>query len=181
MVSKKLPIEVEEKLPLDIQAVSAQLMPVAFYHTWAQGHVPAQLDQLLADRGFDKAVAVTAIVATAGTTVEENISDLILKGETARSQVLSAIGEEAADLSFAFIHRLLQDEAKSDECETLEPITIEDKTLLGEVLNLLDAGQEGISLDNAGHLAPRFTRVAAVGWWPIKKKRAVASLKKRFA
>jgi hypothetical protein len=179
--TKKLAPEVEESLPLDIQAVSAQLIPAAFYHTWAQGHVPARLDQLLADQGLDKAVAVTAVVATAGTTVEESISDLLLKGESNKSQVLSAIGEEAADLSFSFIHRLLQEEAKGDDCETTDPITIKDQELLAEILTLLDAGQEGISLDTAGHLSPRFTRVAAVAWWPVKKKRITASLKKRFA
>jgi hypothetical protein len=104
-----------------------------------------------------------------------------LKGESQRSQVLSAIGQDAADLSFAFIHRLLLEEAKSDECETAEPVFMDDKDLLAEILTLLDAGQEGVSLDSAGHLSPRFTRVAAVAWSPIKKKRAVTQLKKKFA
>lgn len=179
---KKLPAEIEESLPLEIQSLSSQLVPAAFYHTWAQGHIPTRLDQLLSDSGQEKAIAVTAVVATAGTTIEENISDLILKGESQKSQVISAIGEEAADLSFAFIHRLLQEDAKTDDCETTDPIFLSDKDVLLEILTLLDAGQDGISLDAAGHLSPRFTRVAIVAWWPVsKKKRAVVSLKKRFA
>lgn len=182
LASKKLPSEIEQTLPLEIQTVSSQLIPTAFCHTWAQGHIPARLDHALSEVGQDKAVAVTAVVATAGTTLEENISDLILKGESNKSQVISAIGEESADLSFAFIHRLLQDEAKSDDCETTDPIFLTDKDVLSEVLTLLDAGQDGISLDTAGHLCPRFTRVAIIAWWPVsKKKRAALTLKKRFA
>src|SRR5690349_12400582 len=74
--TKKIPIEIEESLPLEIQSVSSQLVPSAFYHTWTQGEIPAALDKILSANNWDKAIAVSAVVATVGHQLEEKIAEL---------------------------------------------------------------------------------------------------------
>ena len=53
---------------------------------------------------------------------------------------------------------------------------------LSDILRDLEAEQEGVSLDAASHLTPRFTRVALAAWIPISKRKRVAPpLKKKSA
>ncbi len=180
--SKKLPPDLEESLPLEIQAATAHLSPSAFYRTWTKGEIPASLDKILADFNGDKAIAVSAVAATVGSQLEEKIAELLMKGETNRAHALAAIGEESADLAFNFVFRLLTEDAKSDDCEVSDPLPCPDPVDRQEALTLLEAGQEGIGLDTAGHLTPRFTRINLVAWWPASKKKRIASAsKKRFA
>jgi hypothetical protein len=142
--------------------------------------MPSPFQAVLEATGFSKPIAVSAIVATIGPEPEEQLSALLMNGETQKSQVTTAICEEAADLSFQFLLKLLAIDAKSDDCEILEPVTITDPALLQETLVLLDGVQEGVSVDSAAHLSPRFTRVGLVAWSPLsKKKRAVVLPKKR--
>ena len=111
------------------------------------------------------------MVATIGQTPDEYLSDVLMKGETRRSEVVMALSEEAADLAFAFIFRLLIDDAQSDDCEISEPIPIEEAEALNEILAFLEADQEGVFLDAAQHLTPRFSRVALSVWWTASKKK----------
>jgi hypothetical protein len=61
-------------------------------------------------------------------------------------------------------------------------IVVSDPALLLETLEKLESHQEGVSIDSAQHLSPRFTRVGLVAWIPIaKKKKAAALPKKRTA
>src|SRR5690348_4207887 len=90
--TKKMPAEIEESLPLDIQAATAHLMPTAFYRTWTQGEIPAAIDKILSDLNQDKAIAVSIVAATVGSPIEEKIAESLMKGETNRSHVLAAIG-----------------------------------------------------------------------------------------
>lgn len=179
---KKIPAELEETLPLEIQSALSHLVPLAFYRTWTQGEIPAVLDHLLAEANQDKAIAVSVVAATIGAQYEEKIAEFLLKGETNKSHVWAAIGEESADLAYNFVSRLLIDDAKTDDCDLSDPLPFTDKDRLAEALTLLDASPEGIGLDSAGHLTPRFTRVNLVAWWPASKKKRMAALqKKKFA
>jgi hypothetical protein len=173
---KKLDPSLEESLPLEIQSVTSSLVPMAFYQTWARDEIPPFLQTLLSSYSFDKSIAISVVVATAGSQLEERISDCLLKGETTRSQVITAIGEEAADLTYNFISRLLIDDAKGDDCDISEPIFIKDSEALAELFRLLEAQAEGILVDSANHLSPRFTRVAILAWWPLSKKKRVISV-----
>jgi len=180
--TKKLDPQIESSLPLDIQSLSSQLIPVAFCQTWSSGELPSVVSNLLPVTHLEKSVAVTVAVATAGAQLEESISETLLKGEPIRSQVLTAIGEESADLAFQFISRLIQEEAQSDGCDLSEPVFLTQQEVLSDLFTELEAQTEGVFLDPAGHLSPRFTRVALLGWSPISKKKRTATLAhKRFA
>jgi hypothetical protein len=123
---------------------------------------------------LDKSLAVSALVATIGPEPEEYLSDVLMSGETTRSQLVTALAEESADLAFNFLCRLLVDDAKTDDCEVAPPVMITDPMALSETLALLSADQEGVQLDAASHLTPRFTRVALIAWLPINKKKRLA-------
>lgn len=178
---KQLPQELEESLAAESESLIPQLSPIAFYQTWNGEKIPARFIEALGEQGLKNAVAVSALVASIGSAPEDQISELLMSGETVRSQVITALSDEAVIQSFNFIYKLLSDDAKSDDCQTSDPLFLEqNKELLVETLEILDAKSENIELDSASHLNPRFTRVALVGWVPSsRKKRLVSTAKKK--
>jgi hypothetical protein len=101
-----------------------------------------------------------------------------MAGETARAQLVTALADDSADLAFNFLCRLLVDDAKGDDCEVTPPVMLTDPAALGEILNLMGSDQENIHLDAAGHLTPRFTRVALTAWLPVNKRKKLAQAPK---
>lgn len=179
---KQLPSDIELSLPVESEQFLASVVPAAFYQTWSKDEVPACFKPSLQAAGMTKAVAVTAAVGTIGPEAEEYLSQLLMNGQTVRSQIVTAFCEEGADLALQFLLRLLADDAKSDDCDIDESLMISDPALLAETLNVLESHQEGVALDAAGHLSPRFTRVALTAWWPVsKKKRSAIAAKKKIA
>ncbi len=179
---KQLPIELEQSLIQECEPFLSHVLPTAFYQTWSQDEIPVTFRPILDAAGLGKAIAVSAAVATIGSDIEDVISQRLMNGETQRSQVLTAFSEEAAELSLQFLLRLLADDAKSDDCDLAETLPITDPAIMSETLALLEAHQEGVVLDNAQHLTPRFTRIALIAWWPIsKKKRSTPAAKKKIA
>jgi hypothetical protein len=181
MSVKHLPAEIETALPAEIEGFLPKMMPTAFYQTWSRDEFPSFLSDIVQQAGGKKVVALTALVATIGEEPEDALSEMLMNGETQRSQMVQAISEESADLCLNFLSRLLAEEAAGDDCEVSEPILVEPGETLAETLELLDAGEEGVSLDTAYHLSPRFTRVALSVWWPVARKKKAASARKRSA
>jgi len=182
MAVKQLPPEVEAALPAEIEAFLPRMMPTAFYQTWSRDEVPPTLQDALKAAGARKIVALSALVATIGDEPEDALSTMLMNGETQRSQIATAVCEESADLCLQFLLRLLSEEAEEDDCEVSEPVPVDSGDMLAETLTVLDADEEGVSIDTAYHLSPRFTRVALVIWWPAaRKKRAATTPKKRSA
>ncbi len=179
---KQLPVDLEASLPMESEEFLKHAVPAAFYTTWSRDEVPAAFAPALQAAGLSKAIAVSALVATIGSEAEEYLSEMLMNGETQRSQVVTALSEDAADVSLQFLFRLLADDAKTDDCELADPILVGEPGLQSETLTLLEAQQEGVTIDQAGHLSPRFTRVALMAWWPVaKKKRNPIPAKKRSA
>jgi len=180
---RQLPPDLEETLAQESETFLTHITPTAFYVTWSGENIPSSFQEILKTSASPKAVAVSvsALVATIGPGPEEVISDLLLNGETQRAQTITAFGEEAADQAFQFLLRLLSEEAQGDDCEVSDPVPVSDLALLGETLSLLEAEQEGISIDTASHLTPRFTRVGLVLWTPVKKRRPAATPSKKRA
>jgi hypothetical protein len=176
---KQLPQELEESLPAESEKFLQFVHPAAFYQTWAKGDIPPVFGELLKQTGVAKPVAVTALVATIGQEAEEKLSQLLMSGETQAAQVVTAFSEEAADLSLQFLLRLLADDANGDGCVISEPVAITDGVAKAETLSLLDASTEGVTVDSAQHLSPRFTRLALAAWSPVSRKRTAPSPAKK--
>lgn len=182
MSVKHLPPDVESTLPIEIEAFLPKMMPTAFYQTWSREEIPSSLQDILKEIGGRKVVAVSTLVATIGDEPEDVLSSMLMNGESQRAQIATAVCEESADLCLSFLLRLLTEEAQDDDCEVSDPIIVESGALLAESLALVEAEQEGVTIDTAFHLSPRFTRVALVVWYPAaRKKRAAATPKKRSA
>ncbi len=179
MSVKQLPADIEESLPSESQTFFSHVVPLGFYQTWMRDRMPATFEEPLRAAGAEKAVAVSALVATIGTGAEEHLSTLLMNGETARSQVVTALAEESADQAFNFLLRLLSDDAANDDCDVLEPVAVTQGPLLSEILGLLEASGQGVTVDPASHLSPRFTRVALAAWLPVAKKRRSPLTQKR--
>ncbi len=182
MSVRQLPQDLEASIPKECEDFLSHVVPVAFYQTWSRDEIPTPFKEVLASSGFEKAIAVSALIATIGQAPEEFLSELLMSGETSKALLITALSEESADLSLNFLYKLLADDAKSDDCEVSVLMPVTDAGLLAETLTLAGADQEGIHVDTASHLSPRFTRVALVGWIPLsKKKRLVQAPKKRSA
>lgn len=182
MSVKQLPADVESVLPTEIEGFLPKMMPTAFYQTWSRDEIPGSLRETVKDAGGKKLVALSALVATIGEEPEDALSALLMNGETQRSQIATAVCEESADLCLQFLIRLLAEEAEGDDCEISEPIPVPAGPVMADALMLLDAEQEGVLIDPAFHLSPRFTRVALVVWWPAaRRKKAAPATKKRSA
>jgi hypothetical protein len=175
---KHLSPEIEESIPTESQAFTEYLNPVAFYQTWTNDDVPAAFREFLKPVGLDKALAVSALIATIGPAPEEYLSEVLLAGETSRAQLITALADDSADLAFNFLCRLLVDDAKGDDCEVTPPLMVTDPTALAETLKVISADQESVHLDSASHLSPRFTRVALTAWLPVNKRKKLAQAPK---
>lgn len=179
---KQLPAELEDAIPRESQEFLAHASPSAFYQNWNSTEVPLNIKAIVNNGGYDKAVAISALVATIGTSPEEYLSEVLMSGEAQRAQLVTALAEESADLSLGFLYRLLQDDAKADDCEASPLFPVTDPEHIAHLLTLLEADQEGVTLDAASHLVPRFTRVALVAWMPVsKKKKLTHTPKKKFS
>lgn len=174
--SRQLPEELEQSLPHESEQFLKHVVPTALSHTWSVDEFDDALKGTFASFKNKETVAISAVVATIGPEPEELISASLMSGESHRAEVLTAFANESADLSLNFISRLLAEEAEQDGCVISDPIIISESLLVGSVVRCLEAVEEGISVDAAGHLTPRFTRVAIFSWTPLKKKKRQPAL-----
>lgn len=176
--TKDLSDELLLSLESDAPEFVKMLAPAAFYQTWTREEMPDAFKDVLDEAGFSKALSVSAVVATIGQAPEEDISQLLINGETTRANVLTAFGDECVDLAFQFIRKLLAGDAEQDDCEVGEPIFVSEEPLLSETLSALSADQEGVVAEPAGHVSPRFTRIALAAWLPVSRKKRQGSASK---
>jgi hypothetical protein len=144
----------------------------ALYETFEPGKTPAGLSPLW-EKPADapgEPVALTLYAATIGTPLEEELGNVLSRGEALMSRLLTAVGEESADQAAAFVTRLVAEEAQQEGCE-LSDRRDAPADARREVLSLLAADKLGIVLDAPGHLSPRFTRVGGLLWYATKKKK----------
>ena len=179
MSVRQLPQDLEESIPKEADDFLPHVVPVAFYQTWSKDDIPLHYREVLSQAGWEKAVAISALVATIGPSAEEYLSELLMSGETNKALLITALSEESADLALNFLFKLLSEDAFADDCDVSNPFPVTDSALLSETLLLTGAEQEGIHLDSVSHLTPRFTRVALVGWIPISKKKRLVPVQKK--
>jgi len=178
MAVKQLPEEVEKALSDESQLFISHISPLAFYRTWTGSKIPDNFRSLLERSDLAKPVAVSVLVATIGPHPDEMISKMLLAGETIKTQIWTALAEDAVELALNFIFKLLCEDAEKDDCDIPDLVMAGDEPILGEALELVGAGQENVRLENS-HLIPRFTRVALAAWVPVSKKKAPALAAKK--
>jgi hypothetical protein len=118
-----------------------------------------------------KSVAVSVIAASIGARLGEYRAQLDTAVDAMEPLFAAAVGEEALHQSVQFALRLLQDQAKEEECEMSGPVLSEDPTLLSPLTSLLGSRRIGIEVDAAIPLSP-YARVAWSFWTPLVKQSA---------
>ena len=115
----------------------------------------------------DKAVAVSVIAISIGTSVQQKKNDAA--GDPARETLLSALEQEALSQAVQFVVRLLQDQANEEECEMAAPVSAQENVVLPSLASLVGIQRIGIELDPALPELPSYVRVAWFFWSPIGK------------
>lgn len=163
--------ELSKDIDAETKTALGRLDTAALFATVVRGQAPEWLAPHWTPADGEPApVALTVFAATIGDGLEAELAVALSRGETFRSRVLTALGEELADQSAAFVERLVAEEAQVDACELSGRRPIQDAAHR-EALAFLDAGRVGIGVDVAGHRVPRFSRVGVVPWGPPSKKR----------
>jgi hypothetical protein len=164
--------ELEKAIEAEITRAEPSYSTAALYETYDKQKTPSwagALWQSNPETGAEP-VALTLYAASIGPAIEGELGDALGRGEALRSQILTALGDEAAEQAANFVYRLLGDEAKDEGCD-LAPRSAVAPELQRDLLSALDAGKVDIQMDSLGHLLPRFTKTGYVLWWPPAKKK----------
>ncbi len=162
--------ELDQAVEAEIRAAS--LETAALYATAARAEAPEwSTPYWQASAESPAPVALTFFATTIGSFFEIELAAALSRGETFRSQVLTALGEELADQAARFVERLAAEEARLDSCEVMDRLDFSRPEEIGRALDWLEASRAPVSLDPAGRISPRFSRVGAIPWGPPEKKR----------
>ncbi len=154
-----------------VNEAKRQLQPAAVYTTLTRGTAEKATPLPLAD----PAVAASAIAVTIGSSLNEQIQTASDHQDALQAALLSALREEALHQAVQFIMRLIEDQAKEEECEMSAPREITDGVLLTSLGSLLGMQRIGIDLANDTPQLPPHARLVWMVWSP--KVRAKASTK----
>lgn len=165
--------ELEKAIETEIDRAQPVYSTSALYDTYDKQKTPAWAAALWQQSNPESGaepVAITLYAASIGAAFENELGDALGRGEALRSQILTALGDEAAEQAAHFVYRLLGDEAKDEGCD-LAPRAGLAAELQRDLLVSLEADKVQIQMDSLGHLMPRFTKTGYVLWWPPAKKK----------
>jgi len=116
----------------------------------------------------DKAIAVSVIVVSIGPKLAQKRSDSEI--EAGREPLLAALEQEVLSQSLSFAARLIQDQAKEEDCEMSAPVPVLDSAEASSLASLVGVQRIGINLDNSANELPSHVRLASLFWTPAGKK-----------
>jgi hypothetical protein len=122
----------------------------------------------------DPAVAVSAIAVTIGSSLDEEIANVSERQETVQAALLSALREEALQQAVQFIMRLIEAQAKDEECEMSTPRDVTDGVLLASLGALLGTSRIGMDLSAENASLPPHARLVWTVWSPKARVKAAA-------
>jgi hypothetical protein len=154
-----------------INEARRQLQPSAVYTTLSRSTAEKATPLPMAD----PAVAASAIAVTIGTALNEEIQSATDRQDTLQASLLQALRVEALQQAVQFIMRLIEDQAKEEECEMSAPRDVNDGVLLTSLGSLLGMQRIGINLASENPQIPPHARLVWTVWSP--KVRAKASAK----
>jgi hypothetical protein len=164
--------ELEQAVEGEIDRAPAAYATAALYETVTAATAPDWAAELMRPaEGVPAPVALTLFVSTIGPGLEEELGNALSRGEALRSQILTAVGDDSAEQTAAFVQRLVAEEAEEEACELSARVYPPAEELRRRVLSLLSSDKIGIQMDSLGHLTPRFTRTGYVTWSPPSKKK----------
>lgn len=163
-------LEVTPALEISIDQVVKEtktlIQPAALYTTLTR----ATADKTTSLPLGSKAVAVSMMAITLGAAFGEERLRAEQGSDTLQAALLRAAEQEALSQSIHFIVRLLQDQAKEEECETGATVVITEPLLIPAFSQLLGVQRIGLLLDPARPALPSYARLAWMEWTPVAKR-----------
>jgi hypothetical protein len=146
------------------------LQPAAVYTTLTRGTAEKATALPLAD----PAVAVSTIAATIGPALDQEIQAATDRQDTLQAALLSALRDEALQQAVQFIGRLIDDQAKDEECDLSEMRVVEDGVLAASLGSLLGAQRIGIPVNPDTSKLPPHSRLVWTVWTAKVRVKAAA-------
>jgi hypothetical protein len=151
--------DLEVSIDLIIKESKNWVTPAAVYTTLTR-----QLAEKTTSISFPaKSIAVSALAVSIGEGL--NAPPLAAQGEPSREALLAAVQQEALAQALHFVVRLVQDQAKEEDCEMSSPIS--ESQVAASLVPFLGAERIGISA--SGSDLPPHARVAWLFWTPVGK------------
>jgi len=147
-----------------IEKSKAFLHPAAVYTTLTR----ATAEKATSIAFPDHSVAASIIAVTIGPLFDSE-QTAALQNDDPRAQFLDALKEEGLQQSIHFAVRLLQEQAKEEECELSSPVLAEDVALLSSLTTLLGSQRIGIQLNPAQPEWPSHARLVWTYWTPARR------------
>jgi len=171
LLKKTSKIEVTSQVQSAVQTHSEQLQkiiaPASIYSTFQKGKLPLKL----AFSAPDKWIAATVFAVTIGVAFENEIEVAQNKNESVLFGITHCIGVEALEQSVNFIGRLINDEAKDEECELSQKIIIADTSDIEVLCQVLPIAKIGVSFSQNSGVVPMFSSFGLYFWTPNKKRK----------
>jgi len=128
-----------------------------------------------------KDVALSVVAVTLGPALEiERQAAASQADDTLREPLLSAFMQEALSQAMAFSMRLVQEQAKDEDCELSDPQPVQDSAQIAALSALLSTSRIGLEINPEAPALPPYARMAWVSWTPLRKERRAAPAASRM-
>ncbi|MBN1621183.1 MAG: hypothetical protein JW871_01165 [Endomicrobiales bacterium] len=114
-------------------------------------------------------VAATFYLVTIGSEIEREIRDVQSTEENILAKILHSIGLDALDQSANFITKLINEEAKQEDCTLTNQYKLTSFAVLDNVFKIIDSEKIGVKLKNNKTFEPQYSSCGVIFWVPIKK------------
>jgi hypothetical protein len=145
-----------------ISDAKLRLQPAAVYTTLTRSTAEKATSLPLTD----PAVAASVVAVTIGAGLEEEIAAATARQDAMQEDVLKALREEALGQAVQFIMRLIESQAKEEECDMSAPRETTESVLLGSLGSLLGTHRIGLALDKDASTLPPYARLVWAVWSP---------------
>ncbi len=115
----------------------------------------------------NKAIAVSVVAVSIGPGLESQRQ--AEEAGAPRESLLSALQQESLAQSLHFVVRLIQDQAKDEDCDMSSPVSVEEAQVASSLATLLGVQRIGIALDASIPSIPSHVRLAWLFWTPVGK------------
>lgn len=159
----------EREVEREIRRCEPLIVPTALYDTFSRKDTPESLRSLWDQAPGSKTLSVSLIAASLGVRIEQEISSAREKGQERDAALMDAVTREALDQSVNFVHRLIGEEAKDDNCE-LSPLWPVEPALVRDFLAALESHKADITLEGDDRFVPLYSRVSFCFWIPLSKR-----------
>ena len=157
LLKKTSKIEVTPQVQGTVQTQSERLQkvitPASIYSTFQKDKLPLKLTF----SAPDKWIAATVFAVTIGGDFESEVKVAQGRNENMLLGITHCVGVEALEQSVNFIGRLINDEAKDEECELSQKVIITDVSDIEVLCKALPVAKIGVSFSQNSGVVPMFS------------------------